>query len=248
MADLSQHDWIVPDWPAPPSVRSFITTRRGGVSRGPYASMNLGSRVADDTEAVRSNRALLRAHLPEEPRWLRQVHGSDVVEADEVFSEVEADGAYTCSARVVCAVLIADCLPVLLTDRNATAVAVAHAGWRGLARGIIEATVAALRVPAGELLAYLGPGIGPRAFEVGQDVFDAFVSNDPQAARAFVPHDRGKWLCDLFALARRRLGAAGVREVYGGGICTYSDPVRFFSHRRDRITGRMAALIWREPD
>jgi YfiH family protein len=246
MAEVPQ-DWIVPDWPAPPGVRALITTRRGGVSRGAYLSMNLGMRVDDDPEAVRRNRELLRGFLPAEPKWLVQMHGTRVVEADIVASPIEADAAFTRSSGVVCAVMIADCLPVLLCDREGSVVAAAHAGWRGLSAGVIESAVAATGVSPARLLAYLGPAIGPQVFEVGADVFDAFVSHDRSAVQAFRPHVAGKWLCDLFALASQRLYGLGITSIFGGGLCTYSDPARFFSHRRDKLSGRMAALIWREP-
>ncbi len=239
-------DWIVPDWPAPANIRAIITTRAGGVSRGPFASLNLGLRTGDDPQAVAANRARLRAALPQEPKWLRQVHGGDVVDADALTGTPEADASIARRAETVCAVMIADCVPVLLADRDGTVVAVAHAGWRGLAVGVIENTVSALGRDPGGLLAYLGPGIGPRAFEVGLDVRDAFLARDPQAAAAFAPQAPGKWLADLFLLARQRLQRAGVDSIHGGGLCTYSDTARFFSYRRDRTTGRMAALIWRE--
>jgi YfiH family protein len=237
-------DWITPDWPAPRNVRALITTRAGGSSRGPYASLNLGLRTGDEPRAVAANRAALRAALPQEPRWLRQVHAGGVVAADDVEAPVEADAAVARRPGTVCAVLIADCVPVLLADRAGTAVAIAHAGWRGLAAGVVENTVRAMACEPGDLLAFLGPGIGPRAFEVGVDVRDAFVGQDPAAAGAFAPHASGKWLADLFALARQRLARAGVPAVHGGGVCTYSDAGRFFSYRRDRTTGRMAAAIW----
>jgi hypothetical protein len=239
-------DWIIPDWPAPTDVRALITTRHGGVSRGAHASMNLGTRVNDDPDCVQRNRDLLRRYLPGEPRWLAQVHGTHAVEADGVAFPVEADAAFTRNRGVVCAVMIADCLPVLLCDRDGSVVAAAHAGWRGLSAGVIESAVKATGIAPRRLLAYLGPAIGPEAFEVGQDVFDAFVSRERAAAQAFRPRTAGKWLCDLFALARQRLNALGIHAISGGGLCTYSDPARFFSHRRDKLTGRMAALIWRQ--
>jgi YfiH family protein len=237
-------DWIVPDWPAPPAVRALVTTRNGGVSQGPYASLNLGLKVNDDPQAVTRNRALLRAHLPAEPRWIAQVHGNRVVDADRFEGLPEADAAVSRTPGTVCAVMIADCMPVLLADRSGTVVGAAHAGWRGLAAGVIENTVEAMGVDPGELVAWLGPAIGPDAFEVGADVRDAFLALDAGAAPAFRDHRPGKWLADLFWLARRRLAALGVTEVYGGGLCTVSDPARFFSHRRDRVSGRMAALVW----
>lgn len=240
-------DWIVPDWPTPPAVKAIITTRQGGTSEGPYASMNLGARVNDDPAAVAHNRALLDAFLPAPVRWLSQVHGTRVVDAADSPPDTSADAAFTHRQRVVCAVMVADCLPVLLCDDDATVVAAVHAGWRGLAAGVIEAAVDALRVQPGRLQAYLGPAIGPDAFEVGDDVRQAFTSRSAMAHEAFRPHGTGKWLCNLFALARQRLRALGIERIAGGVHCTHGDPARFYSHRRDRISGRMAALIWLDP-
>ena len=237
-------DWIVPDWPAPARVRSLITTRRGGVSTGAHASFNLGLRADDDPRSVAANRAVLREHLPQDPVWLKQVHGARAVRADAVTDSPEADAAYTRRAETVCAVMVADCMPVLLCDTQASVVAIAHAGWRGLSSGVIENTIAAMGVKANGLLAFLGPAIGPAAFEVGADVRDAFLAADAAAAAAFTPHREGKWLADLFLLGGQRLARAGVHRIYGGGVCTVSDPARFYSYRRDRTTGRMAALIW----
>ena len=239
-------EWIVPDWPAPANVRAFITTRAGGASQSPFASLNLGLRTGDDAQAVAANRDRLRAALPQEPRWLRQVHGCTAVDADRLADSPEADAAVARRPETVCAVMVADCIPVLLADRAGTTVAIAHAGWRGLASGVIEKTVERMALPPAGLLAYLGPGIGPRAFEVGADVRDAFLARDPHSGMAFTPHAPGKWLADLFMLARQRLDAIGITKVYGGGQCTYSDPQRFFSYRRERTTGRMAAVIWRD--
>lgn len=240
-------DWIMPHWQAPPRVKAVITTRAGGFSSGPYASLNLGLRTGDDAAAVARNRARLRSVLPQEPKWLRQVHGSAVIDADAVAASApEADASVARSPGTVCAVLIADCVPVLFSNRAGSVVAVAHAGWRGLAHGVIERTLAAIGEEPSELVAYLGPGIGPGAFEVGAEVREAFLARAREDAAAFSPHAPGKWLADLFMLARNRLQRAGVGETSGGGMCTYSDPARFFSYRRDRTTGRMAALIWRE--
>jgi YfiH family protein len=240
-------EWIVPEWPAAACVKTLITTRAGGVSTGCYSTLNLGFSTRDQTSAVEENRRRLRKFLPAEPRWLKQVHGARVVDADTLVERVEADAAFAREPNTVCAVLVADCLPVLFTDRVGSVVAVAHAGWRGLAAGVIERTVAALREHSShDLIAYIGPGIGPDAFEVGQDVYRAFTTRDPRAAAAFVARGPGKWLADLPALSRRALARCGVSEVCGGGSCTYSDPARFFSYRRDGETGRMAALIWRE--
>jgi YfiH family protein len=240
-------DWIVPRWEAPPRVHAVITTRAGGFSSGPYASLNLGLRTGDDAAMVAKNRARLRGVLPQEPKWLRQVHGNVVISADAVSASApEADASVARSAGTVCAVLIADCVPVLLCDRAGSIVAAAHAGWRGLACGVIERTVAAIGAEPGEILAYLGPGIGPAAFEVGAEVRQAFLTRAAQDDAAFTPHAPGKWLANLFTLTRNRLERAGLRAIFGGKMCTYSDPVRFFSYRRDRTTGRMAALIWRD--
>jgi len=242
-------DWIVPEWPAPRNIRALITTRDGGVSAGPYASFNLGLQTGDDPQAVAQNRARLRGLLPQDPKWLKQVHGTAVVDADTLTTTPDADASVARLPGTVCAIMIADCMPVLLCDERGTLVAATHAGWRGLAGGVIENTVERL-VAAGaateNLLAYLGPAIGPSAFEVGADVYSAFVARDPLAALAFRPRDSGKWLACLFTLAQQALRRAGVSRVHGGGLCTYSDSRRFFSYRRDKTTGRMAALIWRD--
>jgi hypothetical protein len=240
-------DWIVPDWPAPARVRALVTTRSGGVSTGPYAGLNLGDHVGDDAAMVACNRRLLAAHLPAEPRWLEQVHGSAVAEAERARPGARADASVARAPGVVCAVLTADCLPVLLCDVAGNTVAAAHAGWRGLAGGVLENTVAAMSVEPGALMAWLGPAIGPAAFEVGSEVREAFVAVDANAAAAFVQGAReGKWLADLYALARQRLHAAGVSAVHGGGACTVTDAQRFYSFRRDGVTGRFASLIWLE--
>jgi polyphenol oxidase len=238
-------DWIIPRWPAPANVRALITTRAGGVSRGPYAGFNLGLRTGDDLHSVSANRAQLEALLPQPPRWLRQVHGANVVEGDSLADVPEADACVARRPGTVCGVLVADCIPVLLADRAGTAVAIAHAGWRGLAAGVVENAVGRMAVAPRNLVAYLGPGIGPTAFEVGPDVRDAFVGGDARSQAAFAPHAAGKWLADLFLLARQSLQRAGVEDIHGGGLCTYSDAARFFSYRRERTTGRMAALVWR---
>ena len=241
-------DCIVPDWPAPRSVKALFTTRNGGTGRSRYASFNLGDHVGDDPMIVKQNRAVLRRHLPNEPCWLKQVHGTIAFDMDahDCPTPPDADAVFSRQPGNVCAVLVADCLPVLLCDRAGTTVAVIHGGWRGMAGGVIERTVAAIGPTATPLIAWLGPAIGPNHFEVGDDVREAFITNDRRAAAAFVPHNaaRGKWLADLFLLARLRLLKTGVNEVHGGGICTFSDPARFFSYRRDGATGRMAGLIW----
>lgn len=238
-----------PQWPAAERVHAASTTRLGGVSSPPFQSLNLGARTADHPDAVAENRRRLRhaLALPEEPRWLAQVHGTRVVAAEQVDRDItEADAAVSQQAGTVCAVLTADCLPVLLCDHAGTAVAAAHAGWRGLAAGVLEATVAAMDRPGKELLAWLGPAIGPAAFEVGDEVREAFLAADPGAGGAFRPSPEGRWLADLYTLARRRLTACGVRQVHGGGFCTFTDAKRFHSYRRDGASGRMASLIWLE--
>lgn len=244
MTGAAPRDWIVPDWPVPPNVCALVTTRTGGVSRGPYASFNLGTRVGDDPAAVEHNRAVLRSHLPADPVWLQQVHGRDVVDAASAGAFPRADGAVARMRHCVCAVLTADCVPVLLAHRRGTAVGIAHAGWRGLADGVIEATLVRLGAPAGEVIAWLGPGIGAAAYEVGRDVYDAFVKDDPGSASAFAVRGDDKFRADLCAIARRRLARAGVTAVYGGGLCTYTDRARFYSYRREPTTGRFATLIW----
>ena len=237
---------ILPDWPAPANVRAAVTTRVGGVSHSPYDSFNLATHVGDDSTAVRENRARLRTALalPAEPLWLKQVHGVAVVDAAQDGTEPEADGAFVTQPGAVCAVLTADCLPVLLCNRAGTKVAALHAGWRGLAGGVIEAGVEALSVPGSELLAWFGPAIGPEAFEVGPEVRMAFIQHDAQAAQAFRMARAGKYLADIYLLARLRLQRLGVAAVYGGGLCTVAERARFFSYRRGGATGRMASLIW----
>ncbi|MCE5180298.1 MAG: peptidoglycan editing factor PgeF [Betaproteobacteria bacterium] len=239
--------WIIPDWPAPANVHAVQTTRAGGVSTGGYASLNLGDHVGDDPAVVATNRAILRLALPAEPIWLKQVHGNVLADADRAVGIAEADAAVARKSDVVCAVMTADCLPLLLCDESGTVVCAVHAGWRGLAGGVIEAAVAAMKVAPASLLVWLGPAIGPQAFEVGEEVRQAFLAYDPDAQKAFVPHAAAteqKWLADIYLLARQRLGLLGVTKVYGGGLCTFSDEERFFSYRRDGATGRLASLIW----
>jgi YfiH family protein len=243
---MTTHDWIVPDWPAPRRVRALITTRAGGASRGAWAGLNLGAGSGDDAGDVARNRASLAQWLPAEPLWLRQVLGTAVVEADDADENPEADAAVARRPGRVCAVLSADCLPLLLCDEAGMVVAAAHAGWRGLCSGVIGATVRAMGRPPETLLAYLGPAIGPAAYEVGAEVRQAFVAADPQADAAFTPGKPGKFYADLYALARMRLAESGVTRVHGGGYCTYAERERFYSYRRDGATGRMASLIWME--
>ncbi len=236
-------DWLTPDWPAPASVRACVTTRAGGVSLAPFDSLNLGDHVEDAPLAVAANRQVLIDALGCRPAWLQQVHSADVVEADSRCVPT-ADASWTATPGTACAVLTADCLPALFCDRAGTRVAAAHAGWRGLAGGVLENTVAALGIEPAELLVWLGPAIGPQSFEVGAEVREAFVAVHTEAQRAFVPSaNAGKFMADLYALARIRLAASGVNAVYGGGLDTFSDP-RFFSYRRAARTGRFASLVW----
>ncbi|OIQ80406.1 laccase domain protein YfiH [mine drainage metagenome] len=261
---LAQEHLIVPDWPASARVCALQTTRNGGLSLPPFGSLNLGAHVGDDSVMVAANRSLLQGLVPSEPVWMNQVHGTAVVVAEEAGCAPAADACISHQADAVCVVMTADCLPLLLCDAAATVVAAVHAGWRGLADGVIEAAVRAMGVPAGSLMAWLGPAIGPQAFEVGADVRDIFLHHDVAAAAAFVPSASTKWgaghssrpesegcegngekyLADLYLLARQRLGGLGVSQVYGGGFCTHSDKARFYSYRRDGQTGRMASLIW----
>lgn len=238
--------FLRPDWPVPARVKSAVTLRAGGVSAPPYDSLNLGVHVGDVPASVAQNRGLLRSalQLPAEPVWLKQVHGTQVAQLPAAPDSLEADAACSTSAATVCAILTADCLPVLFCDDAGSVVAGAHAGWRGLLAGVLENTVQAMSVPASRIQAWLGPAIGPQAFEVGSEVRDAYINRDPQAAQAFVAAAPGKYMADLYLLARQRLQSHGVTRVYGGGLCTFSDSQRFYSFRRDGVTGRMATLIW----
>lgn len=242
-------EWLAPDWPAPPGVRAAFAYRGGGVSVAPWDSLNLGLHVGDDAAAVRENRRRLRValSLPAEPLWLEQVHGIEVIDADDIAGPPTPRGDAVISHRAgqVACIQVADCLPVLFCSRDGQHIGAAHAGWRGLAGGVLEATVAALALPGPDLLAWIGPAIGPAAFEVGDEVRAAFIAQSDAAATAFVANQRGRWQCDLFELARQRLRAIGIGHVSGGGLCTHADAGRFFSHRRGAPTGRHAALIWR---
>lgn len=237
---------IFPDWPAPTRVWAVSTTRAGGVSLPPYDRLNLATHVGDDPACIAENRRRLAvmAGFPAEPAWLEQVHGTTVAAAETVDAPVAADAAWTRVPGQPCVVMTADCLPVLLCDRAGTVVAAAHAGWRGLAGGVIAATVARLNAAPAELLAWLGPAIGPAAFEVGEEVRAAFLALDAGNAGCFQPSPAGRWLADLYELARRQLRRLGVPAIYGGDHCTFSEPERFFSYRRESRTGRMATLIW----
>lgn len=240
--------WIEPDWAAPPGVCAAFTLRTGGVSAPPYESLNLGAHVGDAPQAVAENRRRVRWRLalPAEPVWLEQVHGAQVQVLTAAPGGVpRADAAVTRERGVVCAIQVADCMPVLFASRDGAVIGAAHAGWRGLAGGVLEAALAALACPAQDTVAWLGPAIGAESFEVGEEVRAAFLAADPAAAAAFVRNGRGRWQCDLGLLARQRLAAHGVAAVSGAGLCTVRDPAQFFSFRRDGRTGRMAALIWK---
>ena len=245
---------IIPEWPAPDCVKAFSTLRSGGFSLSPYhgdasgaGGLNFGLHVGDNPATVRQNRAFLREMLPSEPVWLNQVHGTVVVDAAMCTGVPDADASFTCRKNIVCVVMTADCLPVLLCTSNGAVVAAVHAGWRGLAAGVLENTVTAIRKMDGsEIMAWLGPAIGPRAFEVGVDVRKAFVGKDRRMAEAFRPEAarKGKYLADIYELARQTLKKMEITRIYGGNDCTVSDTARFYSYRRDGVTGRMATGIW----
>lgn len=247
-------DLIFPDWAdAPVNVGTLSTTRRGGASLAPYddgaggGGLNLGSHVGDDPKAVRQNRASLRSLVPAEPVWLTQVHGAGVIDATVAANAPEADASIATRPGAVCVIQTADCLPVLFCDMNGQVVGAAHAGWRGLAGGVLQHTVTRMRdAGAGEIMAWLGPAIGPQCFEVGQEVYDTFVSLDPAMATAFAPLDNqaAKYLADIYALARKVLCNEGVDRIFGGDFCTVTEKDLFYSYRRDKVTGRMASLIW----
>jgi YfiH family protein len=254
-ANKSKHDWITPNWSAPQHIKAFATTRLGGVSEAPFDSMNLGMHVEDKREHVSQNRQHLveALNLPAEPLWLEQVHSKKVVNADhfstdfsQVFSQIiTADASISHTENTVCIVMTADCLPVLLTNRQGNVVGAVHAGWRGLKDGIIEATLQKMACDPTEIIAWLGPAIGADAFEVGDDVRDAFLSSQQSALDAFKPaKTTGKWFADMYALARLRLHNEGVEHIFGGDYCTYQDKARFFSYRREGKTGRMASLVF----
>lgn len=237
-------DFFFPEWPAPANVRALQTLRSGGLSQAPWDSFNLAEHVGDNPADVAGNRNLLRQKLPAEPCWLTQTHGDFAVDAVIAPKMIEADAAFSSQAGVVCAVMTADCLPVLFCDAAGSVVAAAHAGWRGLLSGVLEQTIARMQVPGGQLLAWLGPCIGPENFEVGDEVRQAFVARDSAAKAAFKSLGQSKWLADLPLLARQRLNSAGVLAIFGGGMCTVDEGSRFYSYRRDGVTGRMASLIW----
>ena len=235
---------LIPAWPAPPGVRALQTLRRGGCSKAPWDSFNLGDHVGDVPEHVNTNRAALRQLLPADPLWLKQVHGTVAVDAGNCPNFSTGDASFTRQTNQVCAVMTADCLPVLFCDPAGSVVAAAHAGWRGLLDGVLEETVNSMSVSPEEIIVWLGPAIGPASFEVGDEVRAAFLAKFDEAGKAFVAHAPGKWLADIYQLARQRLNRAGVFEISGGDACTLRDPENYFSYRRDGVTGRMASLIW----
>lgn len=237
--------WIKPDWPAPSNVRSCSTTRLGGVSKGSYDSLNLGLHVNDDERAVLENRQRLKEVLGyEQIAWLNQVHSTDVVEASVKRLEA-ADASWTKERNIACVVMTADCLPVLFCDKSGQFVAAAHAGWRGLVNGILEATVSKIPVAREDLMAWMGPAIGPNKFEVGAEVREAFIAHNKTAEKCFKnSNHQGRYFANIYQLAKQRLISSGVTAIYGGNLCTVSDDERFFSYRRERVTGRMASLIW----
>lgn len=247
MTIWSDPSCFVPAWPVPPAVHCLATTRIGGLSQGVFGSLNLGDHVGDDPLAVAANRAKIAALVGSEPVWLRQVHGTRVIDAEEFALSglpPEADAAFSRRMGVVCTIMTADCLPVLFCDDAGTVVAAAHAGWRGLLDGVLETTIRAMDVSGDHLTAWMGPAIGPQAFEVGEEVRDAFLTVSRESATAFCPKGEGKWLADIYQLARQRMASLGVERIFGGECCTVSETERFFSYRRDGQTGRMATMIW----
>ncbi|NOT11854.1 MAG: peptidoglycan editing factor PgeF [Methylococcaceae bacterium] len=237
--------WLVPDWPAPDHIKAATTLRTGGVSASPYASFNSALHVGDQRDRVLQNRQLLKArlNLPDEPLWLSQIHSNVVIDAAKSARLQEADASYTMQTGIVCTVMTADCLPLLVCDKEGICVAAIHAGWRGLAAGIITNTIKAL--PIADLMVWLGPAIGPESFEVGKEVRDAFKKKSEINLTAFKQVSDEKWLADIYQLARHELMELGIDQVYGGNFCTVTDSARFYSYRRDNVTGRMATLIWK---
>ncbi|MDT8371670.1 MAG: peptidoglycan editing factor PgeF [Gammaproteobacteria bacterium] len=241
-------DFIIPDWPAPKAIKALSTTRLGGVSSVPYDSLNLATHVGDNPSTVSTNRHILteQAHLPEPPRWLNQTHGTAVINSRDWQLDCDADACYSLDFNHVCTVMTADCLPVLICDKQAGFIAAAHAGWRGLADGIIEKIIAHYQAAPSDLMVWLGPAISPNHFEVGTDMYDIFTTQSAIAKNAFVQTDSTHYLADIYHLARLRIQQMGVNAIYGGDSCTVSDAARFFSYRRDGVCGRMASMIWIE--
>ncbi|OUR65475.1 multi-copper polyphenol oxidoreductase [Methylophaga sp. 42_25_T18] len=239
-------DLIIPNWPAPNNIKAISTTRHGGYSSPPFGKLNLGSHVGDDQLIVSQNRQQLiqLANLPESPLWLQQVHGSHMINSADWQADIEADAMFSQHANHICTVMTADCLPLLLCNQQGDTVAAVHVGWRGLAAGIIDKALKAFSCEASDIMAWLGPAIGPAQFEVGKEVYDMFVGKSPNAADAFIATKSQHYLADIYSLARQYLQKQGVQNIFGGEFCTVSDEERFFSYRRDGITGRMASMIW----
>ncbi len=235
-------NWLKADWPAADFIKAGTTLRQGGVSQTPYDSFNLATHVGDDPKAVQQNRILLG--LPDDTQWLEQIHSTRVVKLPNTENVPKADASYTSERNIVCVVMTADCLPVLITDKEGSCVAAIHAGWRGLCDGIIEETINNLPVAAGNLLVWLGPAIGPDVYEIGEEVYDAFTLNDIEAKQAFTPTSEQHWLFNIYQLAKLRLNRIGVEQIYGGNHCSLTEKEDFFSYRRDDVTGRMASMIW----
>ncbi|MBL78901.1 MAG: hypothetical protein CMH70_02505 [Nitrosomonadaceae bacterium] len=241
------NNWITPNWPAPSNIQAIFTTRIGGISKGPYESFNLGDHVGDTLASVNHNRAELFESLPSKPKWLNQMHGSRPIWVDKDIDCLQGDAALSKTKNIVCAILTADCLPIFLCDEAGTVVGIAHAGWRGLIAGVIQKTVTEMRKECGHIIAYLGPAIGPKYFEIGEEVRCSFIKQDTISTSAFIPcngTNKKKWLANIFLLARQKLIKAGVTKIYSHEECTYSNSDKFFSYRRDGNTGRMAGLIW----
>ncbi|WP_438971456.1 peptidoglycan editing factor PgeF [Methylophaga sp.] len=243
---MTSDSLIMPEWPAPNSVTALSTTRLGGFSLPPYDSFNLGTHVGDDPARIEKNRAFLinNAELPTEPVWLNQVHGTNVINVNEWHENIEADAIFSSKPNQVCSIMTADCLPVLFTDKQGKQIAAAHAGWRGLLNGVLENTVRQFKGARSDILVWLGPAIGPKQFEVGEEVFHAFITQSPDAESAFKKRDTTHYLADIYQLAKQRLSALGIVNISGGQHCTVTEEDRFFSYRRDGVTGRMASLIW----
>ncbi|KPJ68009.1 MAG: hypothetical protein AMJ43_00910 [Coxiella sp. DG_40] len=243
---MNHTHYIKPDWPAPINVCAYVTTRTDGHSKPPYNSFNLADHVGDNATDVSANRKQLydELNLPNEPIWLKQIHGNNVICANEMMTNTEADALYTTSPDTVCVILTADCLPILLCDNLGTKVAAIHAGWRSLSAGIIEKTITALNTPSSQLLAWLGPAINQSFYEVGEDVYDKFVQQNNDSKKAFRQKNESKWLADIYILAKQRLVACNIINIYDNKLCTFTDKQCFFSYRRDGETGRMASLIW----
>ena len=244
---MKQKHYLIPDWPAPTHIKACFTLRMNGHSQSPYDSFNLGAHVNDNANAVAANRKQLidELGLKSSPLWLNQIHGAQAIDIETAVSTSAADAVYAKKPHQVCAVLTADCMPVFLCDRQGSIVALAHAGWRGLAAGVIENTIAAMKTPAENILAWMGPAIGPQKFEVGSEVRELFLAHDKDAELAFAPFAQQKWLANIYLLGRQRLQKSGVTTIYGGNHCTFTEKEKFFSYRRDgKYSGRMAGLIW----